>query len=98
MREDLGVEERLADALRPGAPRHLTADQHCRIEALACQKPEDHQRPITHWTGREIAAEIIRQGIVETISPRHAARLLKRGSNQTPPEPFLAHYEAGQRV
>jgi len=33
--EDLSIEERLADAPRPGAPAKITADQRCRIEALA---------------------------------------------------------------
>lgn len=91
---DLSAEERLADAPRPGAPCRITADQRCQIEALACQPPEEHARPITHWTGREIADEIIQQGIVESISPRHAARLLKRCPNQTAPEPLLAHHQA----
>jgi putative transposase len=76
--DDLSVAERLEDAPRPGAPSRISAEQRCQIEALACQKPEEHQRPITHWTAREIADEIIQQGIVEQISPRHAARLLKR--------------------
>jgi putative transposase len=76
--EELSAEERLEDAPRPGAPCRITADQRCKIEALACQEPEEHGRPITHWTAREIADEIIQQGIIEHISPRHAARLLKR--------------------
>ena len=76
--DDLSVEDRLQDLPRPGAPPHLTADQRCQIEALACEKPEDGGRPITHWTGREIVDEIVKRGIVEHISTRHAARLLKR--------------------
>jgi putative transposase len=75
----LSLEDRLADAPRPGAPAKLTADQRCRIEALACEKPEESGRPITHWTAREIADELKKRKIVENISPRHAARLLKRG-------------------
>jgi putative transposase len=47
--------------------------------ALACEAPERSGRPISHWSGREIAEEIQRRGIVERISGRHAARLLKRG-------------------
>jgi transposase len=77
--DDLSLEDRLADAPRPGAPAKLTADQRCRIEALACEKPEESDRPITHWTAREIADEVMQRKIVESISPRHAARLLKRG-------------------
>ena len=77
--EDLSLEDRLADAPRPGAPAKITADQRCRIEALACEKPEGSGRPITHWTAREIADELKKRKIVANISPRHAARLLKRG-------------------
>lgn len=88
---DLSVEQRLADLPRSGAPLQITADQRCQIEALACEKPEDSGRPISHWTGREIADEIMKRGIVEQISPRHAGRLLKRGRSQTPSDPLLAN-------
>ena len=76
--DDLSVEDRLQDLPRPGAPAKITADQRCKIEALACEQPENSARPITQWSGREIADEIIKREIVAEISPRHAARLLKR--------------------
>jgi putative transposase len=88
--EDLSVEERLQDLPRPGAPARISADQVSQIVALACEQPAASERPITHWTGREIADEIIQRGIVEQISPRHAARLLKRGRSPTPSNPLLA--------
>lgn len=77
--DDLSLEERLEDLPRPGAPARFTADQICKITELACEKPEENGRPISQWTSREIADEIIKRGIVEKISARHAARLLKRG-------------------
>jgi transposase len=76
---DLPVADRLSDAPRPGAPRRITAEQVCRIMELACEAPKRSGRPISQWTGREIAEEITRRGIVDEISGRHAARLLKRG-------------------
>jgi len=76
--DDLSLEERLQDAPRPGAPARITADQRCQIEALACEKPENSERPITEWSAREIADEVIKREIVAEISPRHAARFLKR--------------------
>jgi transposase len=88
--DDLSVEERLQDLPRPGAPARITADQVCQIMALACEEPEESARPISHWTAREIADEIMQRGIVDDISPRHAARLLKRGRSQTPLDPLLA--------
>lgn len=75
---ELSAEECLEDLPRPGAPARITADQVCQIIAMACEDPEDSGRPISHWTGREIADEIKKRGIVDEISPRHAARLLKR--------------------
>jgi putative transposase len=75
---ELSAQERLEDAPRPGTPARITADQRCQIEKLACEKPEKSGIPISHWTNREIADEIMKQGIVEQISPRHAGRLLKR--------------------
>ena len=77
--EDLPVIDRLTDAPRPGTPVRITDDQVAQIVALACEPPADAQRPISQWTGREIADEIKQRGIVNEISPRHAARLLKRG-------------------
>lgn len=77
---DLPVAERLTDAPRPGAPVRITADQVAKIVALACAPPADADRPISRWTGREIADEITKRGIVDHISGRHAARLLKRGT------------------
>ena len=75
--DDLSIEDRLQDGPRPGAPARITADQRCKIEALACEKPEKAGRPISQWTAREIADEVMERKIVESISGRHAARLLK---------------------
>jgi putative transposase len=76
---ECSVAERLADAPRPGTPARITAEQVCQIVALACAVPATTGRPISQWSSREIADEITARGIVATISPRHAARLLKRG-------------------
>jgi putative transposase len=77
--ETLGVTERLQDAPRPGTPPTFTAEQRCQIAALACEAPQKAGRPISQWTGREIADELQARGIVEQISPRHASYLLKKG-------------------
>jgi transposase len=76
--DDLSLEERLQDGPRPGAPSRITADQRCKIETLACETPENSERPISQWTAREIADEVMKRKIVDDISARHAARLLKR--------------------
>ena len=78
--KDRGIEERLADAPRPGVPARITAEQRCQMEVLACEAPSQAGRPISQWSGREIAEEMVQRGIVERISRRHAARLLKKGA------------------
>ena len=75
--EDLEVGERLSDVPRPGRPSEITAEQTCQMVALACEQPKE--RPISHWTGQEIADEVMRRSIVPKISARHAARVLKNG-------------------
>ena len=77
--EELSAAERLEDAPRPGGPCRITAAQVCQLTALACEAPAGSDRPISQWSGRELADEVIQRGIVDTISPRHALRLLKRG-------------------
>lgn len=77
--EDLPVSDRLTDVPRAGRPSQITDEQICQILALACEAPEVSGRPISQWTAREVADEIMKRGIVEQISGRHAARLLKRG-------------------
>ena len=74
---DLPVEERLSDLPRPGRPSEISAEQICQMVAMACEQPKE--RPISHGTGREIADEVERRGIIKHISPRHAARLLNKG-------------------
>ncbi len=76
---DLRVAERLEDAPRPGGPCRITAEQVCGLTALACEAPAASARPISHWSGRELAEEAAARGIVDRLSARHAGRLLKRG-------------------
>jgi putative transposase len=82
--DDVPIADRLTDAPRPGAPRRITAEQECQSVARAWESPSASERPISQWTSREIAAEIPRRGIVNQISGRHAARLLKRGRSNRP--------------
>ncbi|MFL5664312.1 MAG: helix-turn-helix domain-containing protein [Ktedonobacteraceae bacterium] len=79
---ELSIRERFEDIPRPGRPSEITAEQTCQMVAMACAQPK--ARPISHWTGREIADEVRRRGIVPKISARYAARLLNKGiSNPT---------------
>lgn len=74
--KNTSVVERLADAPRPGAAMTFKLEQILQLFAIACQNPQDYGRPISHWTARELADEMVKQGIVTSISPRHVGRLL----------------------
>ena len=76
---EFSLDERLSDVPRSGRPIQITAEQRCQIVALACEAPKDAGRPISQWTGREIADEVVKRGILPKISARHASRLLKKG-------------------
>jgi putative transposase len=86
--KSLSIVERLHDAPRPGAPATFSLEQILQLFAfaeravrrIACEKPEVYGRSISHWTRRELAEEMIKQGIVESISPRHVGRLLTEAS------------------
>jgi len=81
----------LQDAPRSGKPATYTPEQICAIVALACERPEDSQRAITHWTQQELADEASKRGIVDTISQRSVGRFLKRSGLATAPDERLAH-------
>jgi transposase len=88
--EEVSAAKRLADAPKPGAPAKFTPEQVCQMIALACERPADSDRPISQWSHRELADEIVRRGIVASISPRHAGRLLKRSRSQAASDSVLA--------
>jgi putative transposase len=73
------IAEFLGDLERPGIAPTFSAEQLTKIIAVACELPEDCDRPVTHWTPRELADEVIKRNIVDSISPRHIDRLLKGG-------------------
>ena len=72
----MAVAERLHDAERSGAPATFELEQVLHLFKLACDDPGEYNRPISQWTDRELADELVQQQIVETISPRHVGRLL----------------------
>lgn len=80
----------LQDQVRSGSPGKFSAEQICQIIALACEPPEEYGRPVTHWTPKELAAEAIKQGIVASISARHAGRFLKRSRSEAASVALLA--------
>jgi hypothetical protein len=76
------IHEVLRDAPRCGSPGTFTAEQVTQIIALACEPPEQSQRPITHWTRRELHQEVLKRGIVPQISESQVGRYLKQAALQ----------------
>jgi len=85
------IEVLLTDEQRPGAPATFTFEQFMQIMALACEKPEAADRPVSSWTPRELADEAVKRGIVTSISPRTVERFLKGERFTAPPQAVLAH-------
>jgi transposase len=76
------IEALLTDAPRPGAPGKFTPEQVTMILAVACEPPEKSGRPITHWTAFELADEVVKRGIVASISTSQVGRYLREAALQ----------------
>ena len=76
------IEAVLGDEPRPGAPGKFTPEQVTQILAVACEPPEKSGRPITHWTAQELTDEVIKRGIVASISPSQVSRYLREAALQ----------------
>ena len=71
--------KRLEDAERSGTPATFSPEQLTHLYAIACEDPEESDRPVGRWTARELADELMKRKIVTSISVRHTGRLLKEG-------------------
>lgn len=75
--------ELLSDADRPGAPCKFSAEELCQIMSVACERPLESGLPLSHWSLDSLVAELIKRGIVESISRSRLAIFLKSGRYQT---------------
>jgi putative transposase len=57
----------LADDPYNGIRGKYTPEQMAQLYRIACEPPQDSGRPISHWTGRELADEMVKRGIVERL-------------------------------
>lgn len=71
----------LNDAPRSGAPGKFSAEQICQIINVSCESPEDSNLPLSHWSLKDLASELIRRGIVESISTSQLSVFLKSSRN-----------------
>jgi transposase len=90
------IEELLSDRPRSGSPGKFTAEQVTQILAVACEEPQACDRPVTHWTPGELADEVVKRGIVNSISARQVGRFLKSGRSEAASEPLLAQRQPGR--
>ncbi|MGH3281689.1 MAG: helix-turn-helix domain-containing protein, partial [Trebonia sp.] len=67
----------LEDLPRPGRPRLIPEEDRAAVVALACQLPADTGVPLSRWTGPELAAELVAQGLVTAaVSASSVLRIL----------------------
>jgi transposase len=67
----------LRDLPRPGRPRLIPEADRAAVVALACQLPADTGVPLSRWTGPELAAELLAQGLVSgPVSASSVLRIL----------------------
>lgn len=76
------IEDVLSDAPRAGSPGTFTAEQVTQVLAVACEEPSQSGLPIDDWTGRELAAELVRRKIVASISAATVQRYLAQSALQ----------------
>ena len=82
------LEGLLMDAYRAGKPATFSPEQIVKLIAVACERPQDCGRPITRWSSRELAAEMVKRGIVKTIARSTISQLLKEAKIK----PHLSRY------
>jgi len=88
------VESLLADLPRKGGKPKFTAEQRAAVIAIACEEPEDADRPVSHWSYREVAEEAAKREIVESISSRQVGRFLKSSRSASASRQVLAESQA----
>jgi transposase len=71
------IRECLSDAPRRGSPGTFSPEQILGLIAIASEPPENSGRPVTDWTGRELADEARKRGLIDAISASHVNRILR---------------------
>lgn len=67
----------LSDAPRSGSPGKFSAEQIVGLIGIACEPPDKSGRPVTTWTGSELADECRKRNLVDSISASHVNRILR---------------------
>lgn len=76
------VIDTLRDAPRSGSKGKFSAEQVVGILSIACEPPDQSNRPVTTWTGRELADEARKRSLVSSISSSQVNRFLALVNHQ----------------
>ena len=68
----------LRDAHRSGAPCKFSPEQVVQLVSMACEDPRSCDRPVDTWSGRELADEMQKRGMVDSISASRVNELLRQ--------------------
>ncbi|MEM6365326.1 MAG: transposase [Planctomycetota bacterium] len=71
------IEDVFRDAHRSGAPCKFSAEQVVQLVSIACEDPRSSDRPVEDWTGVELADEMQKRGVVDSISVSRVNELLR---------------------
>ncbi len=94
LRKERLAEQLLSDSPRSGAPATYSAEQYTLIVSLVLMPPSEYDRPITHWTARELTDEVHLQEIAPGISSRQVQRFL----DQADLRPHRSEYWLNPRI
>jgi putative transposase len=72
------IKKVLSDEQRPGSPSKFRDEQVAAIIAMSCEDPMKFDLPFSHWTPELLQIEVIKLGIVESISVRQIGRFFKK--------------------
>lgn len=72
------IVDTLRDAHRSGSPGKFAAKQIVQLISTACENPRDSDRPVEEWTGPELADELQKRSVVDSISVSWVNELLRR--------------------
>ena len=80
---EVHIVEILSDNYRSGTPAKFSAQEVAQILAIACESPQDSGVPVSHWTAADLTREVLKRGLVNSISPRQVDRFLKGSTNSS---------------
>ena len=66
----------LHDGKRTGRPQVFSPEVAIHLVKIACERPDDVGRSLSHWDCAELARQLVADDIVDSISPQTVQRIL----------------------